>query len=80
MPHLDIMPGDLVQVRGGRNAGKVGVVVTSLYKTHGGKWFSRDPSLTYCLKDPGSNATIYTTGSNLTHVKDADEDITIYAW
>lgn len=82
MPHLDLLPGDLVRVRNGKNAGKVGVVITSLYKTYSGKTFKKDPSLTYCVKDPGSNITIFTCGTNLIRIgaPAINEDITIYAW
>ena len=80
MPHLDIVPGDLVTIREGKNAGRVGVVITSIYKEYKTGWFKRDPSLTYCIKDPGSNKTIYTTGGNLALFENHNEDITVYVW
>lgn len=80
MAHLDIEPGDLVRVRSGRNAGKYGVVITSLWRDIPKEWRTRDFSLTYYIKDPGSNDTFCTVGTNLEIVRNPAKDLTIYAW
>ena len=69
---LDIIPGDLVQIRVGKNAGKVVEVVSILYRDYGEKW-RENPTLTYCVKEINRNVAFYALGSSLKIVRPAPD-------